>query len=116
MKKALKQRISKTTKIYLNYRHTVKWSDHIVDEIFSLAEKNWIEEGKSKTPAPEQQSEYRRRGSLLVVRSHLGFVPVSQKLFDTDIGQRVLGQLLHHREGDGADIGTDQSGIENVQW
>lgn len=116
MKKALKQRISKTTKIYLNYRHTVKWSDHIVDEIFSLAEKIGSKRENQKRRYLINCQTTGAGDHCLLCASHLGFVPVSQKLFDADIGQRVLGQLLHHREGDGADIGTDQSGIENVQW
>ena len=46
---------------------------------------------------------------------NLTLLPVGHKLFNTDVGQWVFGQLLHDAVRDGADVGTNQSGVEYVQ-
>ncbi len=42
------------------------------------------------------------------------FFPVSQKFLQADIRQRVFSQLLHDAERNGANIGTHQTGIQDV--
>src|SRR5678816_2247001 len=46
---------------------------------------------------------------LLVLR-----VPVREKLFQTEIGQRVFDKLLENRKGHGTDMATGQSRLNHV--